>query len=440
MAAGAVVQRRDDGITAWQRAVSASVGALLTTLLTTPLDVAKTRIQAAAVAATTSLPAHVTAAAQPLPAWLALSPSAAACPYYAICRQVDPTFLRVACVHTLHHRQLIERRRHLLAWGSRTGAVTPPAPSLPAASPPPARGTLATLAGVARTEGVRRLWSGLGPGLAMAVPATALYFATYDELKGRLEAVLTAGSWPGLAAAAPLVAGIAGRTLTVTVVAPLELMRTRAMAVQADGGRRSLLARVRAELAGNGGNVMSLWRGWAPTLWRDVPFSGIYWLAYERIKAAATRAYLARRAGPAPSPELSLSETFSLAFVGGSAAGSLAALVTTPFDVVKTRRQLQLPHEISLSRGGGGASAAAAATASVSRVPVRTWDIVRFIAREEGLAGMFAGVGPRIAKVAPSCAIMIGSYELGKAVFGAQQRRGGGDDMEAQLMFAEPER
>jgi solute carrier family 25 protein 39/40 len=39
------------------------------------------------------------------------------------------------------------------------------------------------------------------------------------------------------------------------------------------------------------------------------------------------------------------------------------------------------------------------------------------IAQREGVGALFAGLGPRLAKVAPSCAIMIASYEMGKTFF-----------------------
>ncbi len=38
--------------------------------------------------------------------------------------------------------------------------------------------------------------------------------------------------------------------------------------------------------------------------------------------------------------------------------------------------------------------------------------------RTEGLAALYTGLAARVIKIAPSCAIMISSYEISKKVFG----------------------
>jgi solute carrier family 25 protein 39/40 len=45
------------------------------------------------------------------------------------------------------------------------------------------------------------------------------------------------------------------------------------------------------------------------------------------------------------------------------------------------------------------------------------WGMMRQIAERQGLSGLFAGVVPRVAKIAPSTAIMLASYEVGKEYF-----------------------
>lgn len=142
-------------------------------------------------------------------------------------------------------------------------------------------------------------------------------------------------------------------------------------------------------VAGEG--VASLWRGLGLTLWRDVPFSGIYWLGYEAIKERLhkQRERNWHRTAPlnsrAPPKDLHAESTFADSFIGGATSGAVAALITTPFDVGKTRRQI--------AHGD-------AARESVPRMLMAIWNA-------EGWPGLMRGCVPRMLKVAPACAIMV---------------------------------
>lgn len=67
------------------------------------------------------------------------------------------------------------------------------------------------------------LWSGLSPTLVLAVPATVVYFVTYENLRLLLKD-RHGGIQPSWG---PLIAGAAARFWAVTLVSPLELIRTK---------------------------------------------------------------------------------------------------------------------------------------------------------------------------------------------------------------------
>lgn len=124
---------------------------------------------------------------------------------------------------------------------------------------------------------------------------------------------------------APLVAAVAARTLETTLRMPMELLRTQ---MQASEASLSLRQAVNAQLQQP---PHLWWRGYVPTLLRDVPFSALYWLTYERAKAK-----MEISEHWVPSPGL---RTFLQSTSCGVGAGLLTALVTTPVDVIKTQRQ-----------------------------------------------------------------------------------------------------
>ncbi|XP_049439936.1 probable mitochondrial glutathione transporter SLC25A40 [Epinephelus fuscoguttatus] len=243
-------------------------------------------------------------------------------------------------------------------------------------------GTLDAFIKIVRNEGVKSLWSGLPPTLVMAVPATVIYFTCYDQLCAALRVRMGER-----AQVAPLLAGAIARVGSATVISPLELIRTKMQSRKQT--YRELTDCIRSAVQAEG--RLSLWRGLGPTLLRDVPFSAMYWYNYERGKSFLCELYNTRE------------PTFTMTFISGAVSGSIAAIVTLPFDVVKTRRQVELgelqaknlSHQVSTS----------------------TLSVMSRIVAQDGFSGLFRGFLPRLIKVAPACAIMISTYEFGKAFF-----------------------
>eukprot|EP00316_Scyphosphaera_apsteinii_P026093 CAMPEP_0119306616 /NCGR_PEP_ID=MMETSP1333-20130426/7325_1 /TAXON_ID=418940 /ORGANISM="Scyphosphaera apsteinii, Strain RCC1455" /LENGTH=122 /DNA_ID=CAMNT_0007309957 /DNA_START=237 /DNA_END=602 /DNA_ORIENTATION=+ len=79
----------------------------------------------------------------------------------------------------------------------------------------------------------------------------------------------------------------------------------------------------------------TMWfRGTVPTLLRDVPFSAIYWCGYEYAKSRVCI-----------SDQVLVSDnlrTLLQSFICGAGAGIVAAVLTTPVDMIKTVRQHDL--------------------------------------------------------------------------------------------------
>ncbi len=323
-------------------------------------------------------------------------------------------------------------------------------------------GPIDTAIKIVRYEGALNLWRGLAPTLVMSVPSTIIYFSAYDELKSQFERFANrrsaAAASPATASAspangsnfavalAPLIAGTTARAFTTTLVSPLELIRTKmqaerlheqsttaapkpatakAASPEAAAPKQrssSVWSVIQSEIAkgkdisnrrgGSGIGVLNLWRGVAPTLWRDVPFSALYWTSYEQLKPLYLRAVTrgSNSAGRNSAATAAPTNLAWAAFLSGATAGMFSAALTHPFDVVKTRRQIEM-YNFEISGAAESAASAASAPSAPSdpatpatpaRRPVSsTTEILRTIWAEEGARGLYTGLIARMAKVAP---------------------------------------
>ncbi|XP_040186464.1 solute carrier family 25 member 39 isoform X1 [Rana temporaria] len=340
------------GITPLQQILASGTGALLTSLFVTPLDVVKIRLQSQ------KKPFHKVMSVKSLPWAPPLRQPKWRCFLY--------------CNGLMDHLFVCQHATACSTWYR---------------APTYFNGTLDAFVKITRHEGLKSLWSGLPPTLVMAVPATIIYFTCYDQLRDFLYyGVGYSGSH------IPLIAGAISRLGAVTVISPLELIRTKMQSRQLS--YVELGACLRSAVSQSG--WLSLWKGWGPTVLRDVPFSALYWFNYELVKKQLGKSW-----GAAEMP-------FLISFTSGAVSGAVAAILTLPFDVVKTHRQIELGNmDIGSSKQKGSSS---------------TWGAMRRIRAESGTRGLFAGFMPRVIKVAPACAIMISFYEFGKKFFEQQNQ------------------
>jgi len=236
--------------------------------------------------------------------------------------------------------------------------------------PPPcppafqARSSLEAFYLIIRYEGLRVLWRGLTPTLFMTVPGVTLYFTLYEQFS-RLFGT-------------PSLAGACARIISVLFTSPFEMLRTYAQAKPQSQGLLTVLPRL-VKVQGLSG----LYIGVGPTLLRDVPFSAIYWPVFERV-----RVKLEKR-NPNSSP-------FNTSFLSGAMAGSIAAVLATPADVLKTRMQMSID---SLDQ---------------KEIKPQFSRVIAELLHKEGFRGFFRGVTPRVFRIAPACALMISSYDYCK--------------------------
>lgn len=241
-------------------------------------------------------------------------------------------------------------------------------------------GTFDGFRSIIRNEGFTRLWSGLVPTLLMRIPANVMYFTVYDGLKNQL-GFESSHSSDLKSILITIFASGTGRTMSIVLTSPLDLIRTKLYSQYLTYPElgRCLRSGFQAE------GVFSLWRGVGSTILRDVPYAILYWTNYELLKTQVMKVYDVSEA------------TLAMTFWAGTASGVFASVVTTPFDVVKTNKQVAIGDVTS---------------GAMSTTRQNTFSMMQQIRAQSGIRGLFAGVGPRVAMSAPASAILITCYEF----------------------------
>jgi solute carrier family 25, member 33/36 len=223
------------------------------------------------------------------------------------------------------------------------------------------------------TEGMRGMFRGIVPTLVGVVPARSLYFTTYTSLKRHFVDGGLASDGPLLHMLCAAAAGVA----TASATNPIWMVKTR-MQLSTSSGGDSAIALTRQIVRQEG--VIALWRGVSAS-YLGVAETALQWVVYEQMK----RRVIERRAALGKDDvQPSAVELFAVA----SAAKLFASTCTYPHEVARTRlREPDIPYK-------------------------GLFDCLKQIARHEGIAGLYGGLGPHLIRVVPNTAITFMTFEL----------------------------
>ena len=214
-----------------------------------------------------------------------------------------------------------------------------------------------TMHSIKSQYGYGGLWRGTSATIARVGLGAGAYFSLLPTVLSKFpqQNVL----WDQFGAAAVTRAAVG------TVLCPLTVIKTR-MEWELKSKGHNGLYNVAFRIWKQEG-VAGWTRGLGPTLLRDAPASGLYFMMYTQFKDI-----LLKKEG-----DTIATYSTSVNLVSGFLAGILTSIVTHPVDTLKTRMQLQpeghtLEYRMSL------------------------WTATKRLYAEEGLCGFFRGLAPRL--------------------------------------------
>jgi solute carrier family 25 protein 39/40 len=418
------MEKKEEELPLWQSMVAASTGALVTALVLNPIDVIKVTMQAQENVAEGGVLSSLRAVDKTCPrcgrypsSWATMANE----PRPGEASSFSGAFNGAFRDGKLFFGGIFRRRAsqppsletcsHIDAWKN--------ADLLKTRAPAPRLSVWSTVRSIIHDAGVFGLWRGLSASVLTIVPATGLYFGLYEQSTQYVIRQSAADSHLADPVYVAPVTGAVMRCVVATAVSPLEMART---SMQANGGSMWQTLRRTMQV---GGGARALWSGLAATLWRDAPFSAIYWGVYESLKVARSTVMRNKEAmGVDAHQRHTLDQRWdqsaairsSYHFVSGVIAGMTAAVVTNPADVVKTRNQ-SWPGALSTPSLESHGETTGARYRVVAVPTQRFWPALRHLLRQEGFRGLFRGVVPRVIKVIPASGIMMVTFEEMKRWF-----------------------
>ncbi|ORY13479.1 mitochondrial carrier protein-like protein [Clohesyomyces aquaticus] len=285
----------------------------------------------------------------------------------------------------------------------------------------------------------RGLYQGVGSVIVATLPASGAFFTTYERTKSLLTHLnpRTTSSPTGLIPL-PLfhaTASSIAELVSCAILTPAEVIKQNAQMVSSASPTNATLV----TLSKFRHNPLALWRGYTALAGRNLPFTALQFPMFERLKEGirGRRERDGRRSG-------TLLESGCITAVSAGTAGAVAAVVTTPVDVVKTRIMLAAADEAKglVDAVGKSVEGTRDTAKSVGRAlnPLlrpeekgkkSAWKIGQEIVREKGVTGLWRGGALRGVWTMIGSGLYLGVYESGR-IYLASRR---GENVKEEDLF-----
>jgi len=230
---------------------------------------------------------------------------------------------------------------------------------------------------------IRSLYRGFGFAVFGSLPVYGVYFGAYEAFRARLPEL-----FPGHSSSLMQISsGFLAECCTVVIWSPWEVVRQR-MQLASSSFQQTLREILNESgvrgLYGGIGAYMALWGIWSPLMFviYEQGIECAYWKQRRELAANG-------RANALITPSLGMS------FLIGSFAGSVASVITSPLDIIKTRMQTQTP-------------------TSLTRYTSVLHGLLE-VTRHEGLWALYRGTTARALNSGLSSGLIMGMYGVMRA-------------------------
>ncbi|KAF6151156.1 hypothetical protein GIB67_037364 [Kingdonia uniflora] len=231
---------------------------------------------------------------------------------------------------------------------------------------------------IMKTEGWKGLFRGNFVNVIRVAPSKAIELFAYDAVKKRLTS--ESGEPPKIPIPPSLVAGACAGVCSTLVTYPLELVKTR-LTIQRDVYDNLLHAFIKI-IREEG--PAELYRGLTPSLIGVVPYAAINYCAYDMLRKTYRKVFKKTEIGNVAT------------LLIGSAAGAFSSTATFPLEVARKHMQV--------------------GALSGRQVYKNMLHALTCILEQEGLPGLYKGLGPSCIKLVPAAGISFMCYEACKKI------------------------